>query len=236
MRSISLLEICTDAIKDVKGYNVPTTIINNNDDDAAVQLLRAAKKVGRELVTKVRWQALDTEYTFSTVNGTEGYSLPSDYQNFVEDTFWDRSNDWQLLGPASPQQWQMLKSGIIAASTRFWFRISGNYVKLFPTPADAYTIAYNYYSRYYCATSVGVAQEDWAGDSDLSRIDGELMTLGVCYYFKKSEGLPFTEEKADYLAAIRDLKDDDAPKATIDLGASARTISRYVNIPEGSWS
>jgi hypothetical protein len=231
-RSLSLLEICQDAIRDVKGYYIPTTIVNN-DDDAAVQLLRAATKTGRELVAKVRWQALLAEHTFATVPATSSYSLPTDYQAFANLTMWDRSNDWEMLGPATPRIWQTLQSATVSAGVRNWFRIAGNFFQLYPVPSDVRTIAYDYYSRYYCSSSGGTAQEDWAADTDLSRIDGELMTLGVCFYFKKSEGLPFAEEKSDYIAAILDYQSDDTPKGRIDLAAGSPLVNPLIgNLPE----
>lgn len=231
-RSLTLLEICQDAVRDIKGYFVPTTIVNN-DDDTAVQLLRAATKVGRELAKKVNWQALQAEHTFATVNGTSDYSLPTGYDRIVHGTAWDRTNDWELLGPATPRIWQTLQSATVSAGIRYWYKVAGNYFKIYPTPTSANTIAYDYYSRYYSTDSGGTAQEDWGADSDLCRIDGELMTLGVCYYFKKSEGLPFTEEKADYLAAILDYQSDDTPKSRIDFAAGIGLINPLgANLPD----
>lgn len=231
-RSSSLLEICQDAISDVKGFFIPTTIVNN-DDDTAVQLLRAARKTGRELAAKVRWQALLSEHTFSTVAATQNYSLPSDYQAFANLTTWDRTNDWQLLGPATPQIWQTLQSATISAGVRYWWRVAGNFLQLYPTPTTVNTLVFEYYSRNYCTTSGGTAQEDWEADTDLSRIDAELMTLGVSFYFKKSEGLPFAEEKADYLSAILDYQSDDKPKARVDFAGGIGYVDPLLaNIPD----
>ncbi len=231
-RSVTLLEICQDAISDVKGYFIPTTIVNN-DDDAAVQLLRAARKTGRELATKVRWQALLAEHTFSTVAATQNYSLPSDYQAFANLTTWDRTNDWELLGPATPRIWQTLQSATISAGVRYWWRVAGNSIQIYPTPTTVNSLVFEYYSRYYCTSSGGTAQQDWAADADLSRIDGELMTLGVSYYFKKSEGLPFSEEKADYLSAILDYQSDDKPKAQVDFAMGVNFPGPFLaNIPD----
>lgn len=231
-RSETLLQICTAAMEDVDGFNIPTTIINN-EDPTAVILKRAARKAGRELAAKVKWQALLDEHTFATENGTAGYDLPDDYGQFASITFWDRSNDWELLGPATPKVWQNLQSATISAGVRYWFRVSGNSFQIYPTPTTANTIAYDYYSRYYCTSSGGTAQEDWASDNDLCRIDSELMTLGVSYYFKKAKGLPFAEEKADYISGILDNQSNDTPKGTVDFGASNPLVDVGIgNIPD----
>lgn len=231
-RQLTLLEIAQDAIRDVKGYNVPTTIVGNDTDDAAVQLLRAATKVGRELATKLHWQALHTEYTFATVNGTANYDLPTDYQAFVNLTTWDRTNDWEFLGPATPKIWQTLQSATVSAGVRYWWRVANNTIQIYPTPTEARTIVFEYRSRYYAKTSGGTAIEDWAADTDVSRIDGELMTLGTTYYFMKSEGLPCIEEKQAYGQAMLDYQADDTPKPRVDFAANALVNPMMGNIPE----
>lgn len=228
-RSLTLAQIATQALEDVTGFEIPSSIIGN-DDDTALTVKRAATKTGRELAAKIRWQALLGEHTFNTVAATSNYSLPTDYDQFAS-PLWDRTSDWELLGPATPKMWQALQSATISVSLRYWYRVAGNFIQLYPTPTAVGTIAFDYFSRYYCATSGGVAIQDWAADSDLCRIDGELMVLGVVYYFKKAKGLPFAEEKADYMSAILDYQGNDTPKGRVDL--SGMTVDPLGgNIPE----
>lgn len=231
-RSKSLLAICTEAIEDLHDFDIPTTIISN-EDPTAIGLKRAARKTGRELAAKVKWQALLTEHTFATVASTSNYSLPTDYGQFGQVTFWDRTNDWELLGPATPKIWQYLQSATVSAGVRYWFRVAGDFFQIYPTPTTVNTIAYDYYSRYYSTTSAGTAQEDWLADGDLCRIDAELMILGVVYYFKKAKGLPFAEDKADYYAAILDYQSNDTAKGTVDFGANNPLVDVGIgNIPD----
>jgi hypothetical protein len=231
-RSKSLLQICTEAIEDLSDFDIPTTIIGN-EDPTAIALKRAALKTGRELAAKVKWQALVTEHTFATVASTASYALPTDYGQFSQVTFWDRTNDWELLGPATPRIWQYLQSATVSAGVRYWYRVAGNFFQLYPTPTTVNTIVYEYYSRYYCATAAGTAKEDWTLDTDLCRLDAELFILGVVYYFKKSKGLPFAEDKADYLTGILDYQSNDTPKAPVDFGANNPLVDVGIgNIPD----
>jgi hypothetical protein len=230
-RSLSLAQICTQALEDVTGFDIPSTFIGN-DDDTALTVKRAAVKVGRELAAKVRWQALLSEHTFATVAATQNYSLPTDYGQFAS-PLWDRTNDWELLGPATPKIWQILQSATISAGVRYWFRVAGNFIQIYPTPTTVNTIAFDYFSRYYCTDSLGTALEDWTADSDLCRIDGELMLLGVVYYFKKAKGLPFAEEKADYMSGILDYQSNDTPKGRVDLAAGIPYVDPLIgNLPD----
>lgn len=233
-RSLFLIQICTQALEDVTGFDIPSTIFSN-DDDTAIAVKRAATKTGRELAAKIRWQALLDEHTFATVNGTQDYSLPTDYDGFASPV-WDRTNDWELLGPATSKIWQTLQSATVSAGVRYWFRVAGNYIQIYPTPTTANTIAFDYYSRYYSTTSGGTAQQDWAADTDLCRLDGELMILGVAYYFKKAKGLPFAEEKADYMSGILDYQSNDTPKGRVDLAVGIPYVDPLIgNIPDSGF-
>lgn len=233
-RSQTLLSICQEAIEDVDGFDIPSTIINN-DDPTAVALKRAARKTGRELAAKVRWQALlsASPYTFSTIASNANYDLPSDYGQFAHVTEWDATQMWELLGPASPALWQWLQNATIASGIRYWFRVSGNYFQLFPTPTAVGTISYAYYSRYYCTNSGGTAIEDWASDTDLSRIDSELFILGIAYYFRRAKGMPYGAEQADYMQGILDYQSNDSPKGVVDFAAGINYRAMGVgNLPE----
>ncbi len=227
-RALTLLEICTQAIEDVDGVEVPSTIFGNSDL-TAVGLKRAAIKAGRELTAELRWQALETEYNFATVSGVSSYTLPTDYQAFANGTCWDRSEDRPMTGPATPRIWQNLQSSLVAVGLNTWFRVAGNYFQLFAAPTSVRTISYRYYSRFYASTTGGTAIQDFAADSDICRLDGELMVLGVTYYFKRRKGLPYTDDKADYIAAMRAYQADDTPKPRIDVSGEMPHAS---NLPD----
>lgn len=63
----------------------------------------------------------------------------------------------RLFGPASAQQWQELKSGIIADGTRRWFRVRGGLLLIHPTPTvTGDTIAYDYVSNGWCQSAASV--------------------------------------------------------------------------------
>lgn len=230
--STTLLQLCTDALEGVDGFNVPT-VIYGNSDETAVLLKSLAAKVGRELVREAKWQALKTEYSFNTVASTSAYSLPTDFQRFSNLTFWNTSEGRQLIGPMNGPDWASLTRGISVQGFRYYFHVSGNYLRLTPTPTSAQSIGLDYYSRYFCTTSGGTAQENWTADSNLWRLDPDLGALGIRYRFLSRKGLPFSEEKADYVAALSALQDDDLPKPLIDVSGVPRIFLN--GIPDGNW-
>jgi len=228
----TLLQLCTDALEGVDGFETPSTIVGNTDP-TAILLKNIAAQIGRELAREVKWQTLKTAYTFATVASTSAYSLPADFQRFANLTFWNTSEEQPLIGPVNGIDWAALTRGIVVLGIRYAFHVSGGYLNITPTPTDVQNIGYDYYSRYYSTTSGGTAQENWVADSDLWRLDRDLAVLGMRYRFRARKGLPFAEEKADYLAALMALQFDDTPKPVIDVSGVPRV--RYTGIPDGNW-
>jgi len=66
-------------------------------------LLACANTAGRDLMRAHDWGALQTLGTIATANGTASYPLAVDFDRMISDTGWDRSNDWMMVGPDTPQ-------------------------------------------------------------------------------------------------------------------------------------
>lgn len=227
----TLLQLCQGALEGFDGVDVPETIIGNSDL-TAVLLKAAAKQVGKELARK-NWQALITAGTITTVSGTSQYAIPAGFKRFANDTFYNVSEYQQMYGPYTPRTWAELTRGIALSTVQYSFRVAANYIELYPTPSSVQTIGYDYYSRYYCTTSGGTAQEEWTADTDLNRLDDDLFMLGIRYRVAKAKGLPFAEDKADYLQAIDDEIWDDTPKQAVDVSGVPRQATS--NIPDSNW-
>ena len=60
------------------------------------------------------------------------YDLPPDYETITDNTHWDKTKHWQMLGPVDAQQWQWLKSGYISTGPRVRWRILGNEFQIWP--------------------------------------------------------------------------------------------------------
>lgn len=213
---MTLAEMCEAALQEI-GWAVPASFIGNSDDDA-VQCVALANRTGRQLSKTVRWEYPLKTYTFSTVNGTLEYALPSDFQSFAFMTEWDRTNYEKMLGPATPAQWQELNSGLITVTTVRWFRISESKFRIYPTPTTADTIAYEYYSNQWCESSAGTGQTSFAADTDVSLLDDDLMTMGIKWRFLKAKGQAYQEELREYEQLLASCKADDGDRGIIRFG------------------
>ena len=228
----TLLELCVEAIEGVDSFNAPSSIIGN-DDPTAVLLKSAATKVGRELARDTRWQVLQSDYSFATVAATPNYALPADIQRTSSLTFWNVTEGRPLIGPQSAISWAALTRGIFSSVINYSMRVKGGFLYLSPTPTSIQTIGYDYYSKYFCTNPGGTPIANWATDSDIWRLDPDLLVLGIQYHFRADKGLPFAKQQADYASAVMSLQFDDTPKALIDVTGVCR--GRWDDIPDGNF-
>ena len=130
--------------------------------------------------------------------GQDQYSLPNDFEALIVQTAWDRSFRWQLLGPLSAQEWQVLRSGLSPTGPRRRYRIMGNLIWIDPPPDGVYELAFEYYSQYWCQSAGGVAQPTWQADTDYYTLDDQAFIMGLKWRFLAAKKLDYTQEKADY--------------------------------------
>lgn len=96
------------------------------------------------------WPELVREHSFSTVASQASYTLPSDFDYSLLETFWNNSEQSRLLGAMRPVEWQTLKNGIVGSAADDYFRIkgiAGNQFFLEPVPGSVETIKYEYASK-----------------------------------------------------------------------------------------
>jgi hypothetical protein len=136
--------------------------------------------------------------------GQIAYDLPSDLQDFISASFWDRSFRWQLLGPMSAQEYQTVVSGICPVGPRIRYRIMDGKFFIQPPPGPAQTdlLAYEYISKNWCKSASGTSQPRWAADSDTYLWPDQTQTLGVKWRFLRAKGMDYTEELKTYKDAV----------------------------------
>jgi hypothetical protein len=88
-----------------------------------------------DIKDEFEWPELTREYAFKLVSGVDSYPLPGDYNFKLNQTLWNRTAKWPLIGPLNGQEWQTYKSGIVATFPRQRFRVKGiGYNKFFIDP------------------------------------------------------------------------------------------------------
>jgi len=176
--------------------------------------------------------------TVSINFGRIAYALPSDLEYFVQRTWWDNTYKWELLGPITAQEKQILKYGIIASGPRAKFYIRNNLMYINPMPETAGQLfAYDYFSNAWCQSAGGTAQQLWTADTDTYKLDEDCFVMGIKWRFLRAKGFDYSQEKSDYdmdcqRAMSRDGGNRDLPIAGGTYGAR---FLDYDNIPDGNF-
>lgn len=166
--------------------------------------------------------------------GQEIYSLPSDYDRMINGTFWDRGYRWQVYGPLSPQEWQVLKSGLSPTGPRRRFRIFGGTVHIDPIPYDSNTLVYEYYGMGYALSTLGVAKTQFDTDTDTYVLPDDLLTQGLIWRWRRAKGLDYGQEFKSYEDAIcRELaRDASMPELRLNMSRPDVSLLSHFQIPD----
>lgn len=151
-----------------------------------------------------------------------GYNLPSDLEYFAQRTNWDGANSWEMIGPITAQEKQILRYGIGLSGPRRRFYLRNGKMYIDPIPeTDNETLAYDYYSNAWCESSGGAAQTAWTADTDIYRLDEDCFILGLKWRFLRAKGLDYSEEAAEYERECeRVMARDGGGGRALPLGAS----------------
>ena len=147
--------------------------------------------------------------------GNESYAIPVDADHFIQQTGWDRSFRWQLVGPLSAQEWQVLKSGISPTGPRLRYRIMDGQIFVNPVPASLDNLVMEYYSTGWCQSAAGVPQTAWLADTDTPVLQDRLITLGTIARFLNRKGFDSSAAERDY---------EDAVEAAIGRAGGSRVL------------
>ena len=234
---MSLLTICQDAA-DACGFGRPTSIVNNSDTTAR-QLLALANQQGEQMSKAKNWSVLVEEHTFVLSTSDQDYALPADFRWIVPQTTWDRDDDRIVLNPITGEEWQFLKAWSSVAGLNRRARIRAGQMEFEQTITAAdngKTIAFEYLSKYWAdVAATGTPKAKFTIDTDISRIDEALFTLGLIWRFRRAKGLPYESELAEYQTQLDLTKAGDGGARRINMGGQRFLGVVDPNVPEAGY-
>jgi hypothetical protein len=221
------------------GLPRPETIVASSDVQVN-QLTALLNASGNELLTYYTWEQFIKEWTWPTVNGQASYSLPTDWLYFTDQTQWDQTNHWPLLGPKSPQEWAWLKGGLVAAAPRMRYRVYQDKFWLYPTPgSSAFTMAMEYVVKNWVqkATDPVTYDEIITADGDLPMYHPWLIIKFLKLKFYELKGFDTTAPMADFMRVFQSMagKSKGAPVLSLTPRVTPTLVGPW-SIPDGSWS
>ncbi len=146
------------------------------------------------------------------------YELPEDFDRYIGNTWWDRTNMWALFGPDSPQLDQLHRSGIFTTGPRRHFRQIGpftNKYRVWPAPAEItepLQLVFEYISSYPVYTTLGTDPDViskkpyFTLDTDLSVLDDRALIMGLKWRFWAQKGLNWVPLATQYRNYVKILK------------------------------
>lgn len=218
------------------GLPLPT-VVTGSTDIQAIQLLSLLNSAGNELMLYYPWEQFRKEWVLPTVDGQSEYDLPDDYNYLVDQTQWDGTNHWPLLGPKSSQEWAYLKNSLVAALPRLRYRIVGNKLVLFPTPDAVYSLSFEYVRKYWVDPAVGADTDMITADADYLLYNPWLLVKYIKFKLFELKGLPTAGPSTDFMRVFNSLTGKDVGASVLSL--SPQTTSQFIgaqSIPDGSWN
>ena len=201
-----------------------------------VQLRAILKSAGRDMVRDFEWPHLRVRYNFTTVAAQESYTMPADFNRWVNQTEWNTSSRIPLGGPITPQGWELLKVFNLVGAVQLFFFTKANLIYVTPTPQSANTIALQYLSEYWVqpdGESAG-SQNEPTDDDDTILFDSQMMVHRLRRDFQRIKGFDSTAASDDYDRALERAQGNAEAAPVLNLNHSPANRARLLdnaNIP-----
>jgi len=214
-------------------------------DDANVvqnnQLLAALNSAGNELGLYYPWEQFRKEWLVQLELDKGAYDLPPGWSYFIDQTQWDRTNHWPLLGPKSAAEWAWLKGGLLASFPRMRYRVMNNKLEVWPIPASnsLWQISMEYVSDNWVqgAGSQVPNQSMIIADGDVVWYHPWLMVKYTKLKWLQLKGFPETAAQNDFQRMYESLKGKDvgAPVLSLTPQRTPFFIGPW-SVPDGNWN
>ena len=217
------------------GLSKPSSLVGTIDTstDQILSLLNAA---GNELVQYYPWEQFKRDFEFLT-NGQPNYPVPDDWAYFTDQTQWDRTNHWPMLGPKSPQEWAWMKGGLLVTAPRVRYRVMDNKLWLWPVETTDTTLAMEYTSKGWVLNVDDTIADMVTLDDQLVRFDPWLVVKFIKLKFYQLKAFDTSGVLSDFTRIFDALTGKDVGAPILSLNPRSPTI--YIgpwSVPDGSWN
>jgi hypothetical protein len=192
---------------------------------------------GTGLSTIVMSQLASGTYTSVTFTFSQTkYPLPNDFETITDNTHWDKTKHWQMLGPEDAQQWQWLKSGYISTGPRIRWRILGDKFQIWPPYNTQEYLGFEYRSKGWARSAAGAVKNSFTVDTDTTIFDDTVLVLGTKLKYFQIKGFDTTALQADYFRYLNVAKANDKGSATLSFAPyPSKVLIGYANIPDSGY-
>jgi hypothetical protein len=161
------------------------------------------------------------------------YPLPPDYETITDNTHWDKTKHWQMLGPVDAQQWQWLKSGYISTGPRVRWRILGNEFQIWPPYNTQEYLGFEYRSKGWARSATNQVKNSFTADSDTTVFDDSILVLLTKLKYFQIKSFDTTALQQDYNRYLNVAKANDKGSATLSFAPQpSAVLIGWANIPD----
>jgi hypothetical protein len=161
------------------------------------------------------------------------YPLPPDYETITDNTHWDKTKHWQMLGPVDAQQWQWLKSGYISTGPRVRWRILGNQFEIWPPYNTLEYLGFEYRSKGWARSATNQVKNSFTADTDTTVLDDSVLVLLTKLKYFQIKSFDTTALQQDYTRYLNVAKANDKGSATLSFAPQpSAVLIGWANIPD----
>ena len=197
---MTLLTVVQDVARNT-AIGIPATASGSTEREI-VNVVQFVNDTGLELARRVDWGALRATTTV-TGNGTNAnFTLPAYYSRPIKGGA-VLVGGVGLRGGLSPDEWAALTP--VEGTPRF-YRLRGSSISFYPFLANAATATVNYQSTAWASNGT----DRLLLDAETSLIPEDLLVKGAIWRQRRHVGQDFSDQVAEYEAALADYADYDA--------------------------
>lgn len=166
------------------------------------------------------------------------YTLPSPFDRSVDNTQWDKSKHWIMLGPETQQQTEWLKSGYIATGPRIRYYFQDGYLQLWPPVTSNEYLGLNYITNNWVIATGGTSptKTKFTVDTDTCVFPNRLMVLALKLKLFEIKGFDTTALYRDYTAQLGIAKANDSGSQTLSMAPTPSDILvGWDNVPDSGY-
>lgn len=176
-------------------------------------------------------------YTFSKVR----FAVPTDFDRIVDRTAWDTDSHWEMIGPATPQQQAILRSGVTVSGPRITHWFQEGFFQIWPPLGEDENLAYWYQSKYWILASAAtsVSKELFTADTDTTIFPDPLMRALIKLKYLEAKGLwigspdEYGSPAWEYAKQIDIAKGNEAGSQTLSMAPkSPSPLLGWRNMPD----
>lgn len=208
-------------------------------DQQIIQVVALLNEEGQELSARYPWVSLQAEATYTTLAAEDQglmETIAPGWLYTINDTIWNRSLRRPVFGPQPPAVWQQQKAFAINGP---WsnYRVKAGHLYMYPTPVAGQDCYFEFVTRYWLTDTTGATgREVFAVDTDIPKLDWQLLVLGTIWRWKKAKGFEYSEDFNTYERRVMDAMARDGGKDTLSLTNTKYDVFPGVVVPSGSWA